>query len=400
MPSDAPEERTSPRRSGRVLGRVALAFGSLAITLALLELVATARLGDRFVRGAHLGNDWKVAGRIDPELGWSGRPNARGRVRSGSMDYTIALNSAGFRDPERALQKPAGTARVVVLGDSVAWGWGVEQGERFSDLLEARLGPGVEVLNLACPAHGTDQQYWTLIASGFGYQPDAVLLCFVLNDVPEALAAETYGMRKPRFVRAPDGEWSVEGRPVAPQDPAWVRAARSLGRTAIARSALLTWILGRSADGEPDAEEEAPRRHRQPSPEELELVRGFADQLVDPESAPRHALELVARACRERGVPLVVTHVAHKHDRYLYEPRFPCPEDMGPAPFATYTTRRIQEACNALGVEFVPLDDRFLAACRAGRRLHVGDGHPNAEGHRIVADALEGPLRAALERER
>ena len=57
---------------------------------------------------------------------------------TGDYDVLIRFNALGFRDP-----KPVGTSRgdsIFVVGDSFAFGWGVEESARFSDVLQARLG--------------------------------------------------------------------------------------------------------------------------------------------------------------------------------------------------------------------------------------------------------------------
>ena len=227
-----------------------------------------------------------------------------------------------------------------------------------------------------------------------------MLVCFVLNDVPESAELERYGMRKPRFVQAADGSWSIEGRPVELAGSPLARALSSAWRELVARSALLTLAAERSLGPPAELEEdEAPRsgKARAPSQKDLAVVRQAADALVDEHSAVRHALTLVRDACLERGIPLLMTQVAHKHDQYVYEPNVPLPEETGPAPFRTYATRRLEKACRALGVPLVATDERLLSASRAGVRLHVGDGHPNPAAHRLVAAALEPSVRALLE---
>ena len=65
-----------------------------------------------------------------------GRPNSRTRQikNSGDYDVEIAFNRHGLRDRRDIAN---GTARdLYVLGDSFAFGWGVEESERFSSLLE------------------------------------------------------------------------------------------------------------------------------------------------------------------------------------------------------------------------------------------------------------------------
>ena len=192
-----------PRGKGRRVARgAAIALAMLAVLTALLETGARVALGDDFVQGERRARTWKVCGRYDPELGWSNHPGVRARIHADDLiDYRVRINSLGFRDPERSLDPPPGVRRVLLLGDSVSWGWGVDDGERFSDLIEAELGPGVEVINLAVPGYGTDHHLWTLEHNGFAFQPDLVLLGMVLNDLVEARQDEMYGMAKPQFVR-------------------------------------------------------------------------------------------------------------------------------------------------------------------------------------------------------
>jgi hypothetical protein len=62
---------------------------------------------------------------------------------------TYRINSAGVRDEEAALAAP----EVIVIGDSHAMGWGVDQEEALPQLLERKLGR--KVLNAAVSSYGT-----------------------------------------------------------------------------------------------------------------------------------------------------------------------------------------------------------------------------------------------------
>lgn len=62
---------------------------------------------------------------------------------------TYAINTLGVRDDDASLDQP----RVVVLGDSLAMGWGVEQDESFPSVFE-RL-TGLRTLNAGVSSYGT-----------------------------------------------------------------------------------------------------------------------------------------------------------------------------------------------------------------------------------------------------
>lgn len=101
------------------------------------------------------------------------------------------INQAGFRDDEFAdpvaNPKQADEYRIVVLGDSVAWGWGVDMTQAWPQVLERSLvnaipGKRVTVYNLAVNGYSTPQEVRVMEKVGRRYQPDLVILNYVLND--------------------------------------------------------------------------------------------------------------------------------------------------------------------------------------------------------------------------
>ena len=95
------------------------------------------------------------------------------------------VNSLGLRGRELPLQRPAGQQRVVVLGDSFAFGLGVDEGETFPAQLERLLAAGgrsVEVVNLGVPGYHTGQELAWLERAGFALDPDLVVLLYYGND--------------------------------------------------------------------------------------------------------------------------------------------------------------------------------------------------------------------------
>ena len=86
--------------------------------------------------------------RYDPQLLYTLRP---GRFTFANVEYTTpyVVNSLGVRDEERELAQPD----IVVVGDSYAMGWGVQQSENFPKVIERRTGR--RVLNTAVASYGT-----------------------------------------------------------------------------------------------------------------------------------------------------------------------------------------------------------------------------------------------------
>src|SRR5439155_20733292 len=101
---------------------------------------------------------------------------------------TLVSHQVGFRG-RRELLEAAGGRRVVVLGDSMVFGVGVEEAERCTELLEA-LEPGWRVDNLGMVGYGPDLMLRALEAVGLDPPPDVVVLVIFSHDVyrvaPEA----------------------------------------------------------------------------------------------------------------------------------------------------------------------------------------------------------------------
>ncbi len=127
-------------------------------------------------------------------LHWQVRPDLR-EFRNNKGAGTITTNADGMRSVSEARQKPAGTFRVLVLGDSSNFGHGVEGHQMWSEVLEgildARQGGGrIEVLNGACPGWTTYQALVFLQETGLAYQPDLVIAGFNNDPGPEYFGDE------------------------------------------------------------------------------------------------------------------------------------------------------------------------------------------------------------------
>ncbi len=87
----------------------------------------------------------------------------------------LTVNRKGYRGKEYDYEKPSGVTRIVVLGDSIAFGYKAKDDEVFSDQLD-RMREDVEVINLAVQGYGTDQSLIKLENEGLRYHPDVVVL--------------------------------------------------------------------------------------------------------------------------------------------------------------------------------------------------------------------------------
>ncbi len=244
----------------------------------------------------------------DPDLIWRLKPHASG---------PLATNELGLRDPT---YDPDADVTVLLLGDSVSWGNGVDDSrEVFSFLLERALDDrhptrSIEVINSGVPGYSTFQQLRYLELHAADLAPDLVILQTCLNDAVErywTLAEyggnnEFMGVDTRRAVRGVYGFFLTHSR-------AFEGLARFFQASARARERYAVQAVARDAL-EPRLErawnqmmEEIEAIRRTAAAQRLPLLLLFAPYRfqVETESAPRGAQDRWIAYADERGIPHV-----------------------------------------------------------------------------------------------
>ncbi len=119
------------------------------------------------------------------------------------LEKPLRTNPEGFRSPSYPKSKGAGTMRIVGLGDSFMFGWGVSNKECYLAALESKLesrDPALswEVINTAVPGYNTVMEVETLRTKGLEFEPNIVIIHYVGNDID-----------LPNFIREQEDIWTL-----------------------------------------------------------------------------------------------------------------------------------------------------------------------------------------------
>lgn len=172
----------------RFLQQVGVA--TLAVLVAVLSLELTVRIVRRVSppeRAAARSVGYITCDR-DSLLGWVFPASSQGLFQTGPHPTRVETNELGLRSPPiDAGREPC--LRILVLGDSYAFGWGVQRNEVFPRQLEAMLierypGISVEVLNAGVPGYGLYQQCAMLERVLSHVEVDIVVSTFSLANDP------------------------------------------------------------------------------------------------------------------------------------------------------------------------------------------------------------------------
>jgi len=199
-------------RSGfKVILINALVF--IATVLLLEGLASTVLVLKRLWKTAPLAE--RLHTRYDSELGWSNIPNAAVKDIFGP-GVDVVINSQGFRnDRDFSPVQPPGKVRVMCVGDSYTFGYGVSQEQgwcRKLHSLETRLEP----VNMGQGGYGIDQAYLWYRRDGGKLEHRLTLLAVVSVDLERMMADEFLGYAKPKLV-VEDGRLLVTNVPVPRQ---------------------------------------------------------------------------------------------------------------------------------------------------------------------------------------
>ena len=321
----------------RRAARLALAIASIGVWVLLPEWVLGAAQILEISPQVHRGH---------PRRGYQPRAGFDGITKFG---IRVHINSVGLRSPEIAMHKPLGCKRVLVLGDSVAFGWGVPEEQIFSRRLENalrhQLACPVEVIDAGVTGYATVDEADYFTHEGLEVEPDVVLIYYIENDN----VSTTH----------------VQGA-VASFLKDWV-----VFRSTLASAVLYAWRVNRwkwraSAAGGDRASYEAEQRAWDSRP-------GTAASLA--------ALHEIGSVAKQRGMRTILASN---------------PNNLGDRSIDEVRNRRLREVSASddfvfvdIGPALVPYRDRDLA-------VSATDRHPNGFAHGVIAEALLPALRDAL----
>jgi hypothetical protein len=267
------------------------------------------------------------------------------------MGSRVRTNAQGWRDEPYDLAKPPGTIRIAGIGDSVMFGWGVGQAERYTNVLERELNlrhpeRRWEVMTFAAPGYNLVMELEVLRRYALAYDPDAILYGFVANDAC-----------LPNFVSSKLRVFSTTSFAVH-----YVKQLAGASHALVARDQVV----------DPDLGEARPWvRFCTPS----SVPPAYRD-LVGWERF-QQALEELAEIGAQRDMPVVF--LSH---------------------FASGEMPGLRELENLIAVDVRLTEADRLGAGRddpEGRALHRigrGDPHPSARGHAVIAGQIFRTLEA------
>lgn len=314
---------------------------------------------------------WEEIGRSvfvgDPDIGWALRPDLREVWWNSTI---VSTNAQGMRHPEDLAGKDDGTIRILCLGDSVTFGFGVppvfakEDAAVMRDVVRNQPGyplllqrmleeyyPGrrYQVVPMAVPAHTSHQGLAWLRRDIAKLKPDMVTVCYGSNDSHPA---------------------PLPDRRTLPTDPLH-RAWRHLISNSQAASRFHLWRQGRASAAAP-----SPSAGSADKPEPAAVT----GQRVPVENYVENILEIV-RLARSRGARALVLHPVYRDTA----------SDMGVPGHPARVIERgaaLREAIRGTDIPWLEIEELTPVASRRNERYFIEAIHPNFNGHMLLARKL------------
>jgi len=407
---------TAGNGDARLKSRLApLATNALLLSLSLIASLAAGEVALRLVhpsaRQPFLFRQYLESERgkfcsYDPQLGWMGKPAADASFHYLDCQHQVRQNRYGFRGADYGFDR-TGKRRLVVLGDSYVWGFGVENDQIFTSVLERESDPPIEVVNLGVSGYGNDQELLLWRSLGNRFRPDEVLLVLCpYTDLWENMSPVAYGYPKPIFLFSKDG-YRIGNYPVPESRPgAWQAGQTDSDAAAmeLAQRPVLARLATRSALVSSTiialARLEGPRRlleRRRVIPVRDHAISWEPLVHLDPPSPQAAArwdtlfnlLDLIQEDVQSSGaalkvliVPSVIQVYPELWERFVREN--PPPE--GAQWNRDAPNQRIAAYCRQKGIPVVDPLATLRTAAQTNLFLYFGwNSHWTAAGHRLVA---------------
>lgn len=312
-------------------------FSVIAVTISLVVSLAAAELILRVKNTAGTNYDiemWKYANTLkrpsdDPLLGHEHRPNASAHLQN----VDIRINEYGLRGGPLKPLAP-GERRILFLGSSITLGWGVPENETMTALIEEKFrkdGIEVQVLNAGIGNYNTARYAELFLTRLTELKPTDIVINYFINDA-EIL---------------PPGGGNFLLRHSQLAVTLWIAANRLFGQTGM---------------GNLEAHYRAVYDPR---------AKGYQEMLA--------ALDRIKAYADAHGIRvyLAITPDVHQLTNYPFR----------------YIHERMAQVAAERGFTFIDLYRPFEHEDPAQIWAMPGDPHPNARGHRLMADALYPVLK-------
>jgi len=387
-----------------IVNLVVLVIGVL-VALLIAEVALRALKGRHPIATARYGKIPNVTQR-GTYLPWELKPGAVDRQLDpyGEFDCEFRINSAGLRDDEIRPVKPPGTKRILMLGDSMTVGWGVEESECFAGRLDALLNDGAaagtryEVVNCGWASwYTTDGAYVFLKHRVDELDPDLVVLDFFLND-PAELRPDDWrplGRDLPDSIAATREVGGASGIAAIKKNVRDYLAQRSYVMNLLKR--IWQGSVQRRRLGEDVFTLDAARRAEYPACAVLLFAETYPPDVEERFALTERLLVGMRDLLHARGTEFAVAImpadfqiVAEKRERYGV-----LPVVFHDRPYVEGKAQRMVAAlCERTGIPAFDVLPALREQC-AGECFYTYDPHPTPAGHAIIADALAAQLRAS-----
>lgn len=288
---------------------------------------------------------------VDPFLLWDMPPGQRSE-----QGVVVNVNSRGMRGPDFVVPKPSGTRRILALGDSSVYGFGVEDSEVFTSVMQKELGSPVEVLNGAVGGYSTIQSLRFLYRNIRDIDPDLILIANLWSDnnfdsFVDRELLEAYSGHKPVPTH---GLYRYLSRSQLFKSLDYMMRYQQLHQ----EGHRLTWMPGH---GKPDGRRRV----------ELNDYARNLDKMV--------------QLAKEQGGEAMFLILANKEDA----------EGSG-APFKAWDPYRqaMRDTATRYGSFVVDLPEVLTASKQAASALFWDQMHPTALGHKLIGEAVVKELKA------
>lgn len=370
LPVDAPQATDRPRKSSLRLLTRKLMVMLVSLAIALLG----AELGFRLFKPQPIGfyafDDFNQP---DGSL----RPGASGIL----CGVPVTINADAERGPTFAREKPPGALRVCIIGDSIVFGLGVMEEDRYPSALGRILqsrhpNKTIEVIPFSQVAYRLSGYRTRLLPKALTYHPDIVVVGFVLND----------------FEPPPTGAAEPRVTTIAPTPETGLLAtAKSITGKLRKHSHLVYW-----------ARKQAQVLLTTRLMDHNALVRAWELECMYPDTPSFKAmwdytveqLDEIHSQCAAAGAQLVIVVTPFDNqlnaDRLaVYRKHLP---DLPDSCLNNIPQQKLAAYCNSRSLPFIDVTPAFKAnADKVFMRMlegRVDPCHPTAEGHRLIAEAL------------